>query len=184
MPRGALAPMWQVGFSVSLPIYARTKQQRAIAENEALGRGGERTLENLRQILAQQTQTRLDQLTAAKEIISIYREGLLTQSEATVQSAIAQYQVGRASFASVLEALTGYVSDRDRYLNALAQAQGLSIALQEVNLGPTPGIGGGASAVAGAMSGGASAGSRSLARSASASSSKSGSTALTAQSGM
>ena len=184
MPRGALAPMWQVGFSVSLPIYARTKQQRAIAENEALGRGGERTLENLRQILAQQTQTRLDQLTAAKEIISIYREGLLTQSEATVQSAIAQYQVGRASFASVLEALTGYVSDRDRYLNALAQAQGLSIALQEVNLGPTPGIGGGASAVAGAMSGGASAGSRSSVRSASASSSKSGSTASTAQSGM
>ncbi len=181
MPRGALAPMWQVGFTVSLPIYARTKQQRAIAENEALSRGGERTLENLRQVLAQQTQMRLDQLAAAKEIISIYRDGLLTQSEATVQSAVAQYQVGRASFASVLEALNSYVTDRDRYLTVLAQTQALSIALQEVNLGPTPGIGGGASLGVGSMSSGASGGARGSARSASTASSKSESTA---QSGM
>ena len=33
MPRGVLDPMWQVGVSISLPIYGHTKQQRAVAEH-------------------------------------------------------------------------------------------------------------------------------------------------------
>lgn len=144
MPRGALPAMWQVGFSVSLPIYAGTKQKRAVAENEALARSGQQIVANLHQLLAQRTQERVDQLAAANETLRIYREGLLTQSEATVQSALAQYQVGRTTFASVLEALNGYLADRGRYLEGLAQVQALGIAFKEVTLGPTPGLGVGA----------------------------------------
>ncbi len=140
MPRGALDPMWQVGFSVSIPLWSRTKQRRAIAENEALQKSEESNLDDQRRRLAQATEQRLAALEASTRILRLYAP-VLVQSKAAFESALAQFETGRASFSSVLEVLNGYIQDRAAFLKEHADAQGLVIALDEANPITAPGIG-------------------------------------------
>lgn len=140
MPRGALEPMWQVGFSVSIPLYSRTKQRRAIAENEALRKSEESNLDDQRRRLAQATEQRLAALETSTRILGLYAP-VLVQSKAAFESALAQFETGRAPFLSVLEVLNGYIQDRAAFLKEQADAQGLAIALDEANPGPAAPIG-------------------------------------------
>ena len=78
-------------------------------------------------------------LTALLETNRLYRSGVLIQSEATVSSAMAQYQVGRVPFASVLEALTGYLSDQVGFYESVVAAQRIDIAQRELSLDPVAG---------------------------------------------
>ena len=140
MPRGALEPMWSVGFSISLPVWSRQKQQRAVSEQEFRRRAQGSDAESIRLLLGQRIQERAAQLEAALDTLRLYREGLLVQSESSFQANLAQYETGRAPFLSALEALNGWISDRGGFLQALAQAQAIQIAQEEFNLSGTPGI--------------------------------------------
>ena len=145
MPRGRLEPMWQAGLSFNIPIWAGSRQSPAVAENQARQRSNSQAVEEIRQLLRLRVQERLTLLEALLETNRLYRSGLLVQSEATVSSTMAQYGVGRVTFASVLEALTGYVNDFNGFLESLASAQRLAIAQREVSLDPpslaAPGMG-------------------------------------------
>jgi hypothetical protein len=55
---------------------------------------------------------------------------------------MAQYQVGRVPFASVLEALGGHFADLVGYYESIAAAQRLDIAQRELSLDPVPGASG------------------------------------------
>ncbi len=140
MPRGSFEPMWQVGFSISLPLWSRQKQQRAVAEQEIRRRAQGSEAESIRYLLGQRIQERAAQLDAAMDNLRLYREGLLVQSESSFQANLAQYETGRAPFLSVLEALNGWISDRGGFLQALAQARAVEIAQEEFNLAGTPPI--------------------------------------------
>ena len=139
MPRGRLDPMWQAGISVNLPIWSGRKQQRAVAESAERREAGSQGEESIRQAIRLRTQERLSLLDAVTQTSQLYRSGLLVQSEATVSSTLAQYQVGRVPFASVLEALGGWIADQGGFLESIAQAQLLAIAQAEVSLDPPPG---------------------------------------------
>jgi len=143
MPRGGLDPMWQVGVSVSLPIYGRTKQQRAVAEHEHHRQGQDAEVVSVRSLLRQRTEERSLQIQALRRTRDLFREGLLVQSEASYKAALAQYEAGRAPFLGTLEALNGWVSDQGAYLQTLAQLQAQHIALREAALGIAPAIAGG-----------------------------------------
>ncbi|WP_243317139.1 TolC family protein [Geothrix paludis] len=140
MPRGGLDPMWQVGFSVSLPVWSKQKQQRAVSEQELRRRAQGSDAESIRILLNQRIHERSAQLEAALDTLRLYREGLLVQSESSFQANLAQYETGRAPFLSALEALNGWISDRGGFLQTLAQAQALQIAQEEFNLAGTPAI--------------------------------------------
>jgi hypothetical protein len=82
------------------------------------------------------------------------------QSNATVESTLAQYRVGKLTFASVLEAVAGTIADEDGYLETIVEAQRVAIARAEASLDPvggsTPGaMGGGSMPGAGPTAGGA-----------------------------
>jgi outer membrane protein TolC len=136
MPRGALDPMWTASVGLSLPIWARRKQGRAVAESEARAESGARDAEAVDQVLALRVEERRTSLEALLQTLRLYREGLLVQSQATADSTLAQYQVGKVGFASVLEANVGYVNDEDAYLKSAADAQRIAIASAEVSLDP------------------------------------------------
>ena len=141
MPRwGAFEWMWQAGLSFSLPVWAGSKQARAVAEGELRGTAAEAGSEAVRQLLRQRVAERLGLLAAILETNQLYRSGLLVQSEATVSSTLAQYQVGRVTFASVLESLTGYVGDLNGFYESVAAAHRLAIAQREVSLDPVDGL--------------------------------------------
>jgi len=155
MPRGGLDPMWQVGVSVSLPIYGRHKQQRAVAEHEHHRQGQGAEVASVRTLLRQRTEERTIQIQTLRRTRDLYREGLLVQSEASFKAALAQYESGRASFLGTLEALNGWVADQGAYLQTLAQLQAQHLALREAALGPAAPINGGSLASAGFSSGAA-----------------------------
>ena len=155
MPRGSLDPMWQVGVSISLPIYGRSKQQRAVAEHEHHRQGQGAEVESVRTLLRQRTAERNIQIQTLRRIRDLYREGLLVQSEATFKAALAQVEGGRGSFLGALEALNGWVGDQGGFLQTLAQLQAQHIALREAALGPTAPITGGSLASASLTAGAA-----------------------------
>jgi len=144
MPRGQLDPMWVAGISIGLPIWSGRKQGRAVAENAARAESDARSAEATEQVLRLRVAERQEALGALLEAIRIYRGGLLVQSQATVDSTLAQYRVGRVTFASVLEANAGLLNDEEGFLSTLSEAHRLAIAAYEVSLEPvTPSGGGG-----------------------------------------
>jgi outer membrane protein TolC len=164
MPRGQLDPMWQAGVSFNLPVWSWRKQWRAVEESEARAAAGAQGASAVEQVLRQRVEERRSALATLLETVKLYREGLLVQSQATAESTLAQYRVGRVTFASVLDANAGYVADEEGLLLAIADAVRLGIAAAEVSLAPgggalaAGGLGGGAVPGAGAAGGGSSAG--------------------------
>jgi outer membrane protein TolC len=144
MPRGGdFPPMWQANVGVNLPLFSGSKQNRAVAESSALAEARTRATEALEQVLRLRVRERLIALAALRDTAALYRDGLLMQSAATAESTLTQYRVGRASFASVLEANTGTIRDEEDYLRTLVDAQRLAIAQAEVSLDPVASMGGG-----------------------------------------
>jgi outer membrane protein TolC len=163
MPRGDLDPMWLAGVSIALPVWSSRKQGRAVAESRARADAGARGEEAIEQILRLRVAERRTAYAALLDTIRLFREGLLVQSRATADSTLAQYRVGKVTFASVLEANAGYIGDEESFLSAIADAGRIAIAAAEVSLEPAGGpsagtMGGGAIPGAGAMGGGAGAG--------------------------
>jgi len=152
MPRGRLDPMWQAGVSIPLPVWSSRKQGRAVAESRARAEAEAGAAAELEQVLALRVAERRTALDALLDTVRLYSQGLLVQSRATVDSTLAQYRVGRVTFASVLEANAGYVNDEDGYLAAVADAQRVAIAAAEVSLEPAA-IGAGGALGGGGMPG-------------------------------
>jgi outer membrane protein TolC len=135
MPRGgSFSTMWQAGVAFNVPVWTVQKQAHAISENQARGRAARDGAEAIRRLLQQRVHERQAVLQSLLEANRLYRSGLLIQSEATVTSTLAQYQVGAVGFASVLEALAGHLADQNGYLDSLAAAQQIAIAERAVSL--------------------------------------------------
>jgi cobalt-zinc-cadmium efflux system outer membrane protein len=136
MPRGTLDTMWQAGVSFTVPIFAARKQLPAIAEADAQNDAEAQSAASVEQILQLRVAERNTVLAAYLDTIRLYHDGLLIQSRATAESTLAQYQVGRVTFASVLEAIAAFIADEDGYLQTLADAHRLAIADDAVSLDP------------------------------------------------
>ncbi|WP_242338221.1 MULTISPECIES: TolC family protein [Anaeromyxobacter] len=144
MPRGQLEPMWLASVSIGLPVWSHRKQNRAVAESAARAEAGASAAQAIEQVLRLRVAERRTAYAAVADTARLFREGLLVQSRATAESTLAQYRVGKVTFASVLEANAGYVADEDGFLGAVAEAQRIAIGEAEVSLDPVgaPGAGG------------------------------------------
>jgi cobalt-zinc-cadmium efflux system outer membrane protein len=158
MPRGELEPMWLAELSVGLPVWSSRKQSRAVAESQARAEGGARGEEAVEQVLRLRVAERARAYGALLEMIRLFREGLLVQSRATAESTLAQYRVGKVTFASVLEANAGYISDEESFLTAVTDAQRIAIAAAELSLEAAGGPSAGAMPRSGVPGAGASGG--------------------------
>lgn len=154
MLRGPLPPMWVLTLGGPLPVFAGSKQSRAVAENRALAQVAQGESQTIEQVLRLRSSERRTVFDALLKVIELYQQGLLVQSEATTESTLAQYTVGKVSFASVLDANAGLIADEEGFLQALADAHRILIAEAELSLaplaqpaamgnvtGPMPGIG-------------------------------------------
>jgi outer membrane protein TolC len=127
-------PMWQAKISVNLPIWSWNKLSHAVSENEARRTAAGSSLDVVKQLLDQRVRERLIMLGALIETNRLYRSELLVQSEATVKSTMSQYQVGNATFTSVLDTIDSYLSDLNGYLDSVSLTQKIVIAQREISL--------------------------------------------------
>jgi outer membrane protein TolC len=89
-------------------------------------------------VLRLRVQERQAALASLSDTAKVYQSGLLQQSEATIDSTLSQYAVGKVSLLSVLEANASYLNDVDGYLQTLADAQRVQIDAGEISLQSTP----------------------------------------------
>jgi cobalt-zinc-cadmium efflux system outer membrane protein len=135
MPRGgSFPPLFNVSVGITLPVYAASRQLPAMDEGAARASAEHAAEGELQELLSLRTRERLERLGAAVRTAELYRTRLLVQSEAAVQSAVAQYQVGKVPFAAVLEALAGLSADRSGYLATLATGLELVIDQRALSL--------------------------------------------------
>jgi cobalt-zinc-cadmium efflux system outer membrane protein len=133
MNRGGLAPMWQAGVGVTLPVN-RSKRAGAVAEAEAVTRASERIVESVDLQLRYRTQERHARLKVTEKIARLYEQGIIPQDQMSVEAAIASYQTGKLPFVAVLEAQTTLYADRWTRARLLADHARLRVSLEEASL--------------------------------------------------
>jgi outer membrane protein TolC len=143
--RGGLPGMWQAGVGVRLPLW-RGAVRAGAAEAEARAHSSEQRLSATRLLLRVRTEERLARARAIEEAADLYARGLLPQDRLAYESALTAFQAGRGSFASVLEALSALLRDREAELRLLADHQILMAGLAEASLESTTTMGGGSAA--------------------------------------
>ena len=152
MLRGQLPPMWLVTVGGPVPLWAGDKQSRAVAENRSWQDAARKDVTTVEQLVRLRSAERRTAFTSLLQTIDVYDQGLLVQSEATAESTLNQYAVGKVTFASVLEANAGVIADHQGYLEAVAAAHRIVIAEAEGSLAPVamPAVNVGGTAMPGA----------------------------------
>lgn len=138
MVRGRLPPMWLLTLGAPLPVFSGSKQRHAVAENRAWQNAARQTAASIEQLLRLRHAERRTAFTTLLQTIDLYQQGLLIQSEATLQSTLSQYLVGNVTFVSVMEANSGFISDQENHLQSLAAAHRVLIAEAEASLSEVP----------------------------------------------
>lgn len=134
--RGGLDPYYSLGATLTLPnLYGR--QKHALAEAVALlgsARGGaDQARAEVRYAVTEAFQT----ASTAERLLRLYDEGILKQSRLSLDSALAQYQVGRVDFLTLITSwrrLLDYGLTHEEQLAAREKA----LARLAVHLGPAP----------------------------------------------
>ncbi len=102
--RGGLDPYWTLGGTVTLPIYAGRKQNKAVEEAVAEQGAARAALEAARNQVRYEVRQAYLAATAADRVVRLYEQALLKQAELSLESAIAQYRVGRVDFQTLVTA--------------------------------------------------------------------------------
>jgi outer membrane protein TolC len=138
MYRGtSLPPMWQLTVGAPIPVFSGQKQRQGVISGQARGQSNRSAEQEIRELLALRVEERRAALGALIETMTLYRDRLLVQSAATVDSTLAQYVIGKVPFAAVLEANAGYLADEEAFLQLRADAERIQIDNAEVSLLPS-----------------------------------------------
>jgi outer membrane protein TolC len=137
MNRGALAPMWQAGVGLALPLNRKSRAS-AVAEAQSLVTAAERVREALDLRLRLRTQERIARIRSLEKIIVLYEEGLLPQGQLAVETLLASYQSGQASLGGVIEARTALYRDQAEAARLIAEHARLMASLREASLTDSP----------------------------------------------
>jgi outer membrane protein TolC len=92
---GGMVDMWNLTFTVNLPIYYRTKQQQAVAEAQASLSEARRELAATELMLAGSVREGYSMVRAADRLMKLYNEGLIPKANQDVQLAFSNYVTGR-----------------------------------------------------------------------------------------
>jgi outer membrane protein TolC len=100
--RGALDPYWTFGGTLTLPIYRGRKQNKAVEEAAAELEGAHSALDAARAMVRYEVTDAHLVVSTAERLLRLYDEGLLKQARLSLDSALAQYQVGKVDFLTLV----------------------------------------------------------------------------------
>jgi outer membrane protein, heavy metal efflux system len=118
--KAALVPEWEVGAGIRIPLFFWRKQAFGVEEAVA----GKSEARAARQAVAQDVLSKLKdfyaQAAAADRLVGLYGTAVVPQSELSLDSALASYQVGQVDFLTVLNNFTVLNDYRLSYYEQLA----------------------------------------------------------------
>jgi len=104
--------------SVTVPVFARSRQLRMRDEARAMRGAAERGLEAMRVEVRSELATARAEAETARRQVTLYSGTLVPQASATYEASLAAYRVGRVDFMTVLDArmaLLAYEHDAHRF---------------------------------------------------------------------
>lgn len=116
--------MVSASVSVPLPVFKRRKQDALVQAAEAELRGARADLESARNRLRAEVAARFAQLQRVRTQLTIFSQSILPEAQASVESATASFEAGRAELYAVLQRrqqLLTYRTEYQRLLTELAQ---------------------------------------------------------------
>ncbi len=136
--RGELDPYWTFGGTLTLPIYRGRKQDKA-AEEAAADHGGARNaLDAARAMVRYEVTDAHLMASTADRLLRLYDEGILKQARLSLDSALAQYQVGKVDFVTLITSWRRLLDYDLTYHEQLAEHE-RAVARLAVHVGPTAG---------------------------------------------
>lgn len=106
MNKDGLAPEWEVGMRVRVPLYFWRRQGPAVAEAAFAREAAERSARNAKLTLDARLRELHSMSEAAYRLVQLYHERLIPQARLTLESARSSYVVGKVDFLSTLNAFT------------------------------------------------------------------------------
>ena len=138
--RGGLDPWYSFGGTLSLPVYAGRKQKQAILEaNADLGAARSAREAAVSEVRFEVTEAYF-MASTADQLLRLYDEGILKQARLSLDSAIAQYQVGKVDFLTLVSSWRRLLDYNLAYHEQLAEHE-KALARLAVHVSPSPGQG-------------------------------------------
>jgi outer membrane protein TolC len=121
--RSALPDMNGVTFSVSIPVFYKSKQRQGVAEATETLLSAEKMRDNrLNEVRFELKQQYLG-AKASERLLTLYSKGVVPQSSLALESSMASYQVGSVDFLSLLANFTTLLDYEMDYYLQLADYQ-------------------------------------------------------------
>ncbi len=121
-----------VGFG--LPIHAGKRQYAARDEALAMRLSAEAGLEDARAEIGAEIAMEVAELDRSRSLLALYREDILPQARATVESALNAYRAGTVDFMTLVDAQMAVNRFQGEYF-ALVSSYGTSLAALEMTIG-------------------------------------------------
>jgi outer membrane protein, heavy metal efflux system len=136
--RGSLPLMWSAGVSISVPLWAGSKQRPLIVEAQSLFEAASATEASLSRLALARREERLIRIRQLRDESRLDFEALLVQDRFAVDAALASYKTGAVPFVTILEALSTSFTDRRGAVARLADLLRADADLRELSLDASP----------------------------------------------
>lgn len=114
---------FSAGFSINIPIYFRTKQDRQIAETSALINSAKEQYQAARNEVFSLVKELAADIEKGSKLIDLLETGLIPQARLSLDSAVAGYQVGKVDFLTMLDNQVTLFNFEKEYYRTLAEYQ-------------------------------------------------------------
>ncbi len=135
--RGELDPYYSFGGTLTLPIYAGRKQKKAIEEAGADLGAAQSAEDAARAAVRFEVTEAYLMASTADRLVRLYDEGILKQARLSLDSAIAQYQVGKVDFLTLISSWRRLLDYDLAYHEQLAEHE-KALARISVHVSPHP----------------------------------------------
>jgi len=116
------ADLGSVMFSMNLPLYTGSKQDRAVDQRNAEWMQQKYQLQDQRNQVASQVQQAVTDYRRAGEQVQLFKQEIIPQARQTVDAMLAGYQVGKVDFLNLVRSQTTLYDYETQYWKALSAA--------------------------------------------------------------
>ena len=113
--------MFSAGFSINIPLYFRTKQDRQVAETSALINSAREQYQAARNEVLSLVKQMVSDIEKGSKLIDLLQTGLIPQAQLSLDSAVAGYQVNKVDFLTLLDNRLTLFNFEKEYYRALGE---------------------------------------------------------------
>jgi outer membrane protein TolC len=124
--------MYGLRFTVSLPVFYKSKQRQALGEASANLAAARHERETIRTVLFFQVKEQYLMAKASEELLNLYSKAIVPQSTLALESGLAAYQVGSLDFLSLISNFSNVLDYEISYYEELANYQKALARIEEI----------------------------------------------------